>query len=372
VATDKVNLSLKNKTGETVVYEGIDTIQLPTTEGNLATFMLRGTDLVTAPSDITYETCEIKNGEIILPEDYKVTDTDILYLSKNNTIRFSFVKVTEADETGTSTDIVLGYGGRGIELDGEEGSYTCEKTFGQQIQSANYATLYFKQTNGKWSSGKITYLFILQPRTRLFYFKRLSLYRYYPIRIARRKSIMLNTDFGNAILKGLFGQGELYTRTSSSGSYTLIDKGLGKTCYLGLLTNRDQSKTLQEDSTYPALADGSSPEEIIDTQYARKCLGNLAVPQLNQMITPTNCEIKNDKFIQFNELNPNPEKDVKHIITHFGLYANETGGSPVYVGTLNTTITAVKGQVILFRPEDFKMTIGKDGVLAVSATALTA
>lgn len=180
---------------------------------------------------------------------------------------------------------------------------------------------------------------------------------------------MINTDFGNSILKSLFGQGELYFK-GKTGNQVLIDKGLGASCYLGLLTNRDQSKELQEDNTYPTYIDPATIEEIKDGQYSRVCLGNLSVPQLNLLIEPTNCEISNaNEFIMFPELDPNPSKDVKHVITHFGLYASKTGGTPVYAEELNAPITATKGQVILFRKGEFKMTIGKDKTISTQVNA---
>lgn len=181
---------------------------------------------------------------------------------------------------------------------------------------------------------------------------------------------MLNETFGNAILKALFGQGSLGSKQGSTSSYTPIDQGLGQNCYIALMTNRDQSQTLQVDKTYPAFSDASHlPEEVIDSQYERIALGNLTYPVVNLMSTPSKCKISNNKFIKFNEFDPNPSKEVKHVVTHIGLYSAATGGSAVYIGQLSTPIEATKGQLVIFRPNAISMSIGEDAEISLTAQA---
>ncbi len=183
---------------------------------------------------------------------------------------------------------------------------------------------------------------------------------------------MLNENFGNAILKAMFGQGTLGSKQGSTSTYTPIDQGLGQNCYLALMTNRDQSQTLQSDTTYPAFSDSSHlPEEVIDKQYERILLGNLSYPVVNLMSAPSKCEISNSKFIKFNEFDPAPAKEVKHVITHIGLYSTETGGSAVYIGKLSEPVEATKGQLVIFRPKQITMSIGTDAEVALTANAGT-
>lgn len=157
---------------------------------------------------------------------------------------------------------------------------------------------------------------------------------------------MLNSNFANAVLKAMFGQGELYSRsTISSQSYSTVTGGLGTTCYIGLLN-------------------GST--EYTDDNYERQLLGDWAKSAKN-MSEPAANEIHNTEFIKFN-----PIADGKSGVGFdgFGLYAAKTGGTAVYTAKLKDALTGLAaGDMPVFHRNALSVTFGKDDTANAAAMA---
>lgn len=63
--------------------------------------------------------------------------------------------------------------------------------------------------------------------------------------------------------------------------------------------------------------------------------------------------VKNNEEIHFNEATGS-----WGAITHFAIYSQQTGGTPLYVGQLNSTITPTAGNVVIIKVGDIQISLG--------------
>lgn len=144
---------------------------------------------------------------------------------------------------------------------------------------------------------------------------------------------------------------------------------LARNCYIGVSTT---TPSVQSDGSI------SNFTEPTDTQYGRVVIGHvdnntgpnpyatkMAKAQVDQLDpskstteSPYVTFVNNNEFIFFPE--PSPLGTGFGTLTHFGLFASATGGSPLIVGELvdpenpstAKPVTVNKGQVLLFRKAD--------------------
>lgn len=102
----KVSVSLKNQNGESVVYDDIDTIQLPTSAGGIATFILNGTQLQETLELLNKTiSLDFSNGNQEIQAEPSVAFSKIIIIKPDNLIPENIRKgVVIAGITGTATN----------------------------------------------------------------------------------------------------------------------------------------------------------------------------------------------------------------------------------------------------------------------------
>lgn len=149
---------------------------------------------------------------------------------------------------------------------------------------------------------------------------------------------MLNYTIGNAFLNSLFARGS-----------TAANNALSSNCYIGMST------------TEPTLNDetgviGNFTEPAASTGYARTRLGINGNQATYVMDAAAKNEITNGtNFIFFDEAVSGGGGF--GTVKWFGLFSAKTGGAPLVAGELTTPVTVEEGHVLLFRPEDLKVTM---------------
>lgn len=140
---------------------------------------------------------------------------------------------------------------------------------------------------------------------------------------------MIKQSTANSILKTFFAQA-----TSVSV--------LPSKCYIAL-------------STTTPNADGSNftePEIGSATGYTRSLLGINGQSATYIMGTPSEGAISNTKTIFF------PKAETSWgTVTYFGLFADETGGTPVFWGALDTPVEVLASYVPIFTPGEFSISL---------------
>lgn len=110
-------------------------------------------------------------------------------------------------------------------------------------------------------------------------------------------------------------------------------------CYIGL-------------STTTPNADGSNFTEPSGGDYARAIIGLSLQPATQVMGVPVDGYVENTAIIFF------PEATASWgTLTHFGLFAGSSGGSPLIFGALTSPIAVSSGYVALFRVGNFSMSL---------------
>lgn len=147
---------------------------------------------------------------------------------------------------------------------------------------------------------------------------------------------MITEAIRNSILNAFFAKGS-NTAIPTAG-----------TCYIGLST------------TTPAVGtDGvisNFTEPAATTGYKRVLLGISNQPATLVMDSADDGQIKNGtNFIFFDEATAGGGG--YGTITYFGLFAASAGGAPVMAGALTTATAVAEGHVLIFRPDDLKVTM---------------
>ena len=148
---------------------------------------------------------------------------------------------------------------------------------------------------------------------------------------------MLATSVSNSLLNSFFARGETNNAIPTSGQ-----------CYLGMSTT---TPTISSNGTI-----GNFTEPAASTGYKRSRLGIKGNTATYIMDAAANGEIKNGtNFIFFDEATAGGEGF--GTLTHFGLFSSESGGSPILVGALTTPVTVAAGNVLIFRPDNLKVSM---------------
>lgn len=149
---------------------------------------------------------------------------------------------------------------------------------------------------------------------------------------------MLNHAIGNGFLNSLFARGAKSTWNT-----------LSENCYIGVSTT---VPVLNSDTG--AITNFTEPAS--STGYKRTRLGINGNSATYVMDAAAKNEIKNgSNFIFFDEAAEGGGGFGE--VKWFGLFSAATGGSPLLAGELTTPVTVEEKHVLLFRPEDLKVTM---------------
>ena len=130
---------------------------------------------------------------------------------------------------------------------------------------------------------------------------------------------MITRNTANSILNAFFGKSQYAS--------------LASTCYIGLST------------TTPDAAGANFSEPSTSSGYARVMLGSHNQTNTQLMDAPSNGSICNTSNIIFF-----PEATSSWgTVTHFGLFSNKTGGTPILWGALSSSISIPSGYIPIFR-----------------------
>lgn len=152
---------------------------------------------------------------------------------------------------------------------------------------------------------------------------------------------MLNYTIGNAFLNALFARGD-----------TMKGNALSEDCWIGVSTTKPTQNTTGVITNFT--------EPAASTGYKRTRLGINGNSATYVMDAAANNEIKNGtNFIFFDEAVEGGGGF--GTVTWFGLFSNATGGAPLLAGELTAPVTVAEKHVLLFRPEDLKVTLESTG-----------
>ena len=149
---------------------------------------------------------------------------------------------------------------------------------------------------------------------------------------------MLTTSVSNYLLNLFFARGDQPLSVIPTSSV----------CYLGMSTT---TPTISANGVI-----SNFTEPATSTGYRRSRLGIRGNEATYIMDAASKGEIKNgDNFIFFDEATAGGEGF--GTLTHLGLFSTETGGNPVLVGALTTPVTVAAGNVLIFRPNNLKVSM---------------
>ena len=148
---------------------------------------------------------------------------------------------------------------------------------------------------------------------------------------------MLATAVSNAMLDTLFARGDVSSTITTSTA-----------CYLGMSTT---TPVISSDGTI-----GNFVEPNESTGYKRSRLGIRGNSATYIMDSAANGEIKNgENFIFFDEAVIGGGGF--GTLSHFGLFPSKTGGKPILTGALTNSVTVAEGNVLIFRPDNLKVSM---------------
>lgn len=156
---------------------------------------------------------------------------------------------------------------------------------------------------------------------------------------------MLTASVSNYLLNMFFARGE----TNSTIS-------LSQACYIGMCTDAATPEVDKnpESPTYGSIINFKEPDP--STGYRRSRLGIHGNTATYIMDEAQEGMIKNgENFIFFDEATAGGAGF--GTLTHLGLFSVETGGKPVLVGALTTPVTVAAGNVLIFRPDNLKVSM---------------
>lgn len=148
---------------------------------------------------------------------------------------------------------------------------------------------------------------------------------------------MIQTSIGNTFLEALFARGQ--------ASYPLPT---ASECWIGVST------------TTPSLGtDGNIinfTEPASSTGYARSRLGINGIESSYIMDAAKKSSITNGtNFIFFDEATTGGGGF--GTVTYFGLFSGKTDGKPILAGELTNSVTVNEGNVLIFRPNNFTISM---------------
>lgn len=148
---------------------------------------------------------------------------------------------------------------------------------------------------------------------------------------------MLNINVSNALLNAFFARGGRNSDIPTTAK-----------CWLGVST------TTPVQNADGAI--GNFTEPAAATGYARVRLGIRGNAPTYKMSAAANSEIKNgSEEIHFNQA---LESGAGFgTVTHFGLFAAQSGGAPVVAGALTEPVTVPAGNILLARVDQLKMSM---------------
>lgn len=148
---------------------------------------------------------------------------------------------------------------------------------------------------------------------------------------------MIQTSIGNAFLNALFARG--------SSSYPLPTSSQ---CWIGVSTT---TPSLGSDGNITNFTEPAS-----STGYSRSRLGLNGVVSSYIMDAAENSSITNGtNFIFFDEATTGGGGF--GAVTYFGLFSAKTGGTPILAGELTNSVTVNEGNVLIFRPNNFTISM---------------
>lgn len=137
----------------------------------------------------------------------------------------------------------------------------------------------------------------------------------------------------------------------TSNSMTII---LNQLC--GKTTSSMASSAYLALSQTAPTAEGGGVTEPVGNGYQRALLGessgtkHMGTPEYDATAGKTT--ISNTSEIHFNEATGS-----WGTLTHFAIYGSKTGGTPLYVGQLNTSLTPVENNVVIIKVGDLRISI---------------